>query len=319
MTHAHGSPDDWGDTATDDRLPQWDDRDRAALVAMIRLTATRTEWSKLAERIVDRRGAWPLWEDEHPRNLFGDDDASAVLKQAVSDIETWRDAPFRFHTFFDSDYPERLRSVRQMPPIVFTQGKLVPREDGVCVVGSRAASEHALRFAHTVAQGLVAHDISVIAGLARGVDTAAHQAALTAGGRTVAVLGNGLDHIYPRENRALHTEIGERGMLLTHFLPEYGPSRWSFPARNVTMSAYGSATVIVEANEKSGTRIQAREAVAHGRPVILSSRVVDSTTWGRALQNDPGVYVADSAEEAVAHAVGIIDRRSTITRLLGTQ
>jgi DNA processing protein len=284
---------------------------------MMRLTSKNTEWSKLTEQISNRGGAWQLWEDEHPHDLFGASDESAILAQAAHDVEAWKQAPFRFHTFMDDTYPERLRSVRQMPPIVFTHGQLVHRDAGVCVVGSREASSHGLHFARTVAQDLVTHSVSVIAGLARGIDTAAHQAALDAGGRTVAVLGNGLDHVYPRENRGLQAEIAERGMLLTHFLPEYGPSRWSFPARNVTMSAYGTATVIVEAGEKSGTRIQAREAVAHGRPVILNATVVQSTSWGRALQDEPGVHVADSPNEAVEHAMRIIDQRMTITKLLG--
>ncbi|MFQ6329650.1 DNA-processing protein DprA [Nocardia sp. CWNU-33] len=316
MTHTHSYPS-WGDTSEDPTLT-WDDRDRAALVALMRLTPKHTEWSRLTEQISNHCGsARRLWEDQHPSDLFGASDESVVLDQAVKDVAAWKHAPFRLHTFMDDTYPAQLRSVRQMPPAVFTHGQLLDDDAGVCVVGSRDASDDALQFARTVARELVSHNVSVIAGLARGIDTAAHQAALHAGGRTVAVLGNGLDHVYPRENRGLQAEIAEHGMLMTHFLPEYGPSRWSFPARNITMSAYGIATVVVEAGEKSGTRIQAREAVAHGRPVILNARVVQATTWGRALQNQPGVYVAESANDAVEHAVRLNDERITLTKLLG--
>ncbi|MEU8894385.1 DNA-processing protein DprA [Nocardia sp. NPDC048505] len=316
MTHPHASQG-WDDDAAGDQPLPWDDHDRAAIVAMMRLTPKNTDWSRLTERISDIGSAAQLWADEHPEDLFGTDDESEIWARAVADIAEWRKAPFEFHTFMDGTYPERLRSVRQMPPIVFTQGSLVERDAGVCVVGSRGASDRGMDFARRVSVGLVKNDVTVIAGLAKGIDTAAHQAALSSGGRTVAVLGNGLNHFYPRDNRSLQAEIAQRGMLLTHFLPEYGPSRWSFPARNVTMSAYGMATVIVEASEKSGTRIQAREAVAHGRPVILNETVVQATSWGRALQDEPGVYVADSPRAAIEYATSIIAQRTTITRLLG--
>lgn len=286
---------------------------------MMRLTPKRAEWSELTRRVAERGSARSLWDDEHPSALFEDDDeASTVLYQAEKDLKAWEQAPFSFHTFMDDSYPERLRSVRQVPPVVFTDGELVHRDVGVCVVGSRDASDAAIRFAGTVAKGLAGQKITVIAGLARGIDTIAHRAALDSGGRTVAVLGNGLNHVYPRENRDLQSEIATKGMLLSHFLPEYGPTRYSFPARNVTMSAYGSATVIVEASEKSGTRIQAREAVAHGRPVILNRSVVQSTSWGLAMRNEPGVYVADSAQEAIDQAMAIIDKPATISQFLST-
>ncbi|QLY30127.1 DNA-protecting protein DprA [Nocardia huaxiensis] len=312
MTRSNGRDPD---PATSGMMP-WDDRDRAALVAMMRQKPKNAEWSELTERITDRGSARLLWEDEFPADLFGDDDAAIVLRRSAEDVEAWKSTPFQMHTFMDDSYPEQLRSVRRMPPLVFTQGRLTPGEIGVCVVGSRDVSAAGLSFARSVAQGLVAQELTVIAGLAKGIDTAAHQATLDAGGRTVAVLGNGLKRVYPQENRALQAKIAQHGMLLTHYLPEYSPTRWSFPARNVTMSAYGTATVIVEAGEKSGTRIQAREAVAHGRPVILNDTVVRSTDWGRRLQNEPGVYVATSPEEAVGHVMTILKHRLTVTKLL---
>ncbi|MET7768071.1 DNA-processing protein DprA [Nocardia sp. NPDC005366] len=283
----------------------------------MRLTPKRTEWSALTEQVSNIGSARQLWLNEHPDNLFGTSEEADILDRATRDVESWKQAPFQMHTFMDPSYPERLRSVRQMPPVVFTHGRRISRDTGVCIVGSRNASEEGLKFARHVAQELVTNRVTVIAGLAKGIDTAAHQAALDANGRTVAVLGNGLDHVYPKENRSLQSTIAEQGMLLTHFLPEYGPSRWSFPARNVTMSAYGTATVIVEAGEKSGTRIQAREAVAHGRPVIMNEHVVQSTSWGRAMQDEPGVHIARSPVEAVEHALRIIFERSTFIELLG--
>ncbi|MFI9410041.1 DNA-processing protein DprA [Nocardia gamkensis] len=299
--------------------PSWNDDDSAALVAMMRLSPKRVEWSQLTKKVIECGSARALWEQEHPSDLFETGDDAKLLAESRTDVRAWKQGPFDFHTFMDDTYPEQLRSVRQLPPVVFTHGELLRRDVGICVVGSRDASDRGLRFARTVARYLVGSRITVVAGLAKGIDSAAHRSALEAGGRTVAVLGNGLGHIYPRENAELQSQIAERGMLLTHFLPEYRPSRISFPARNITMSAYGSATLIVEAGEKSGTRIQAREAVAHGRPVILNSVVLKTTTWGRALQDQPGVYVAHSPEEAVEHATAIINEQRTLSAYLGLQ
>ncbi len=312
MTHPYAIQR-WDADAAANAASHWDDNDRAALVALIRLKPKNAEWSELTERVLDRGSAYALWTDDHPRDLFGSEDSDdALLEEAVRDVADWKQAPFYLHTFMDQSYPDQLRSVRQMPPLVFIRGKQVDSEIGVCVVGSRKASDAGIRFARTITHHLVADSISVIAGLAEGIDTAAHETALEAGGRTVAVLGNGLNKTYPQSNRALQAEIANRGMLLTHFLPEYAPTRWSFPARNAIMSAYAAATVIVEAGERSGTRIQAREAVAHGRPVILNSSVVLSTTWGRELLDAPGVYVAASADEAIEHVRTILGHRAKI-------
>ncbi|RJO70147.1 DNA-processing protein DprA [Nocardia panacis] len=294
----------------------WDDEERAALVALMRLHPKNAEWSALTERVTDRGSARRLWEDEHPTDLLGEGSEVEILRTAARDIESWKRARFVFHAFMDDSYPEQLRSVRRIPPVVFTSGELRQDDFGICVVGSRQVSDQGLKFAYSVARGLVENGVTVISGLARGVDTTAHRAALDASGRTVAVLGNGLDRVYPRENRGLQEEIAERGMLLTHYLPEYAPTRWSFPARNVTMSAYGMATVIVEAGETSGTRIQAREAVAHGRPVILNSSVVMSTTWARELRHQPGVYVARSPEHATEIVSTIRENRNQVSRWL---
>ncbi|MEU7634055.1 DNA-processing protein DprA [Nocardia sp. NPDC049220] len=311
MTHPHAGND--GHHA--DGQPGaviWGDSDRAALVALMRLKPKSGDWSKLTEQVIECGSAFELWSADHPESLFGSDPDAALMATARRDVDEWKHMPFDFHTFRDSSYPDQLRSVRQMPPVVFTHGKLIHNEVGISVVGSRKASQSGLEFARDVAYALVEHDVSVIAGLAAGIDTAAHCAALEAGGRTVAVLGNGLDYVYPRSNQELQAEVASRGMLLTHFLPEYAPTRWSFLARNVTMSAYGAATVVVEAGEHSGTRTQAREAVAHGRPVILNSTVMQTTDWARRLTEEPGVYVASTPSEVIGHVGTILAHRRTV-------
>lgn len=293
------------------------EQDRAALIALMRMHPKRAEWAKLTEEIFEA-GISPLemWERVNPPDLLGPGENQELFDQALRDLPVWEVKGYRLHTFQDESYPGLLRSVRNLPPVVFTQGQQVADELGVCVVGSRDVSPAGTKFAHWVAENAAVSGLSVIAGLALGVDTAAHEAALAVGGRTVAVLGNGLDHVYPKPNARLQTEIADRGMLLSHFLPEYTPTRWSFPARNVTMSAIGLVTVIVEAGEKSGTRIQAREANQHGRPVILAKSVAQGTSWGRKLLDNPGVSVAASPDDALEQVQQIVRQRQTLSKWL---
>ncbi len=184
-----------------------------------------------------------------------------------------------------------------MPPFLFYEGDLRADDDGMSVVGSRAITERGRAFAQATAEFLVSEGLTVIAGLAEGIDTAAHRAALDAGGRTVAFIGTGISRRYPAKNAALQEEIAQRGLVLSQFYPDAPPTKSSFPMRNASMSGYGLATIVIEAGEHSGTRIQARLAGEHGRPVILTSDVVESTQWGRALAAAPHVSVVSNLAE----------------------
>lgn len=142
------------------------------------------------------------------------------------------------------------------------------------VVCSRAVSACSLSIAGSVAVGLVERGITMIAGLAKGIDTAAHTAALDAGGRTVAVIGTASPGITRPRTRELQDQVTADGLVISQFWPDAPPTKHSFPMRNAVMSGYGRATIVVEASEHSGARIQARQAVAHGRLVILTDLVV---------------------------------------------
>lgn len=147
-------------------------------------------------------------------------------------------------------------------------------------------------------------------GLAKGIDTFAHKTALADGGRTIAFIGTGIDRQYPAENRDLQKRIENEGLVLSQFMPGAEPTRQTFPMRNALMSGYGIATIIADANEHSGTRIQARQAQRHGRPVILNHTVMDGTQWGRELADKPGVYVvrdASGASDALDYIMSIDD------------
>jgi DNA processing protein len=138
----------------------------------------------------------------------------------------------------------------------------------------------------------------VVSGLAAGIDTAAHEAALATGGRTVAVIGTGLRHSYPPQNAQLQRRIAAEGAVVSQFWPEQPPTRLSFPRRNAVMSGCALGTVVVEASPRSGARLQTRLALAHGRPVFLWRALLDQP-WALELAQRPGVYVIDEPGQIV--------------------
>jgi DNA processing protein len=158
--------------------------------------------------------------------------------------------------------------------------------------------------ASAIARGLVERGIAVISGLATGIDAAAHHATLAAGGRPIGVLGTGITRVYPETNRALHERVAAAGVLVSQFPPQHPPDKHTLALRNATMAGLSRASVIVEAGERSGSRVHARYSLACRRPLILTDVVVASTRWGLELSYRPGVYVAASAAEVL----GIVDQ-----------
>lgn len=293
--------------------------ERAALLALMEERpslrgerAGKTAWSAIASEVSIRGSALALWEELHPPALSLDDslipsiggESELLFKQSWETIRDWEaSTEFDVLTVMDAAYPVALREIHQTPPMLFVKGDLRADEDGVSVVGSRNASTRGLSIAENVAKGLADRNISVISGLAEGIDGAAHEATLEVGGRPIGVVGTGIRRVYPKTHRSLHDRVAAAGALVSQFYPDAPPTKHSFPMRNVTMSGLGRASVIVEASEHSGTRIQARVAVEHGRPVILTDHVVNGTKWGRALEGRPGVYVAGST----ADVMGIVE------------
>jgi DNA processing protein len=200
--------------------------------------------------------------------------------------------------------------------VLFARGELLAEDPAVSVVGSRKASPEGLRIADGVARALAQRGLTVLSGLAAGVDAAAHRAALAAGGRTVAVVGTGINGYYPKENRALQDEIADKGLVLSQFWPDAPPRAQHFPMRNATMSGYGLATIVVEAGETSGARIQARVAVEHGRPVLLTDLVVDRNDWAKALLGRPGVHVVSGVRDVLALVDGLLSEPEREEKLL---
>lgn len=287
------------------------DEELAALLVVLRRRPGGAGWGEIAFDVAARGSAIGALAELSDDALFASAEEEADLTAARATVAAWREAGLRAVTVLDEDYPRRLLGVRETPPFLFYEGVLAEPDAGMSVVGSRSASEKGLRFAADAARFLVSEGLSVIAGLASGVDAAAHRAALDENGRTVAFIGTGIRKSYPAQNTALQREIAARGVVLSQFYPDAPPTKQNFPMRNASMSGYGLATIVVEAGEKSGTRIQARVAGEHGRPVILHSRVARSTTWGAALVDRPNVYVIESLDDlatAVREVSGAPDR-----------
>jgi DNA processing protein len=202
----------------------------------------------------------------------------------------------------EPEYPERLRQIFDPPHVLYIQGSLVEGEGGhsVAIVGSRAASPHGVSLARSMARELAGAGLTIVSGLARGIDTAAHQGALDAGGRTVAVLGSALDRLYPVENAALARAIAERGAVVSEFPLGTAPLAANFPRRNRVIAGWGRAVVVVEAAQRSGALVTARCAYDEGRDVMAvpGHPSQDAAAGTNALIRDGAALVRHAADVA---------------------
>ena len=194
----------------------------------------------------------------------------------------------------DPRYPALLASV-PMPPGLDVRGTVEPGDAlAIAIVGARQATAYGVEVAETLAAELAARRVTIVSGLARGIDTAAHRGALEAGGRTLAVLGHGIAHVYPPENRALAEAIVARGALLSQFPATIGPLAHHFPARNRTLAGLALGVVVVEAAERSGALITAGLAAELGREVFaVPGRITSPASRGtNGLIRDGAMLVA---------------------------
>jgi len=175
----------------------------------------------------------------------------------------------KIFTWKDDNYPRRLREIDQSPPVIYCLGNFEPEDEwAVAIVGTRRVSSYGRQITHELAAFLANHGVTVVSGLARGVDALAHQTTLNQGGRTFAVLGSGVDRIYPPEHRKMAQEIMESGAIISDYAPGTPPDGSNFPPRNRIISGLSLATVVVEAGETSGALITANFAANQGRDVF---------------------------------------------------
>ena len=189
---------------------------------------------------------------------------------------------------------------RNAPALLYLRGdaSLLGGAPRVAIVGSRRASQEGLRRAARLARELAKESVTVVSGLARGIDAAAHRACIAAGGRTIAVLGTPLERVFPKEHAALQEEIGRDHLLVSQFGPGTRTFRGSFPQRNRTMALLSNATVIVEAAASSGTVSQGWEALRLGRPLFLLRSLVEhgGLRWAAELL-EHGAFVLREMED----------------------
>ncbi|MFE9925419.1 DNA-processing protein DprA [Streptomyces sp. NPDC005774] len=287
--------------------------DRAALVALLR--RDDRSWPELTDQIETVGSAREVLEsllDASGQGALFDTGPAADLDGIAAEIAGWEREGLRLVTILDEDYPLYLRLVHQRPPFLFLRGTPVEDDLRVAVVGTRTPTPEGIAHARAIAGGLAERGVTVVSGLAAGIDTAAHATALAVGGRTVAVVGTGLRRAYPAQNARLQEEIAERGLLISQFWPDAPPSKVSFPMRNAVMSGYSLATVVIEAAYRSGARMQARLALEHGRRIFLM-RSLMIHEWAREYAARPNTTVIDGPDEVFSHLNSLVPATGELT------
>ncbi|HBM4073289.1 TPA: DNA-protecting protein DprA [Listeria innocua] len=180
----------------------------------------------------------------------------------------------------DENYPELLKEIYEAPPLLFYKGKLdLLKKQAIAIVGTRRMSEYGRKACTSLAAELSNHGFTIVSGLALGIDAEAHKASLRNSGATIAVLGSGVNKIYPRSNELLAKEVIAQGLLLSEYLPNEEARRWYFPERNRIISGLALGTVIVEAAERSGSLITADFALEQNRQVFAVPGNIYIDTW----------------------------------------
>jgi len=225
-------------------------------------------------------------------------------EEVLREHEAAETAGARLVTVLDEDYPENLRVIFNLPPFIYVLGTLRPEDArSVAVVGTRVPSEEGVTRATKMARLLSERGVTVVSGLAAGIDTAAHEGALAvSSGRTIAVMGTGILGRYPRQNAHLADRIVDSGALISQFWPTSPPQRYNFPRRNVVTSGISQGTVVIEASSTSGAKMQARLAIEHGKTVFLVESLVMQQEWARDYVSRHGrrVVVVKNVEDVIA-------------------
>jgi DNA processing protein len=285
---------------------------------LLRLCAIRSpdrrsvDWSLLAREAqrdggLDRLEAGEVLEDS---KVAGD--ALARLRAGVAELDARagfvaeqlaaaESVGARLVTVLDDDYPVNLRLIPNRPPFLFILGGPLVDDDvrSVAVVGTRKPTDAGRRRSERLARALVDAGVTVVSGLAAGIDTAAHRATLDAGGRPVAVIGTGVTQTYPKENTELHRLVADAGAVVSQFWPDTAPATYTFPRRNVVMSGLAQGTVVVEASATSGAKMQARLALEHHKQLWLLRSLVESEDWAHTYVTKRGAHIVEDVDDVL--------------------
>ncbi len=267
----------------DELAPEFGDDVRAAL----RLALVPGIGPRMTQALLERFGTADAVLQAAPSELREVQGIGVKLSQAIArapsaedvaaEIERCRQFGISLLTPQHNEYPRLLREIHDPPAVIFARGNMQPRDAlAIALVGSRHATQYGLAQAERLAGSLARAGLTIVSGLARGIDAAAHRGALAAGGRTIAVLGSGLANIYPPEHVALADEVARSGCLLSESPPRMQPISGAFPQRNRIISGISLGVIVVEASAQSGALITARHAMEQGREIFAVPGRVDS-------------------------------------------
>ncbi len=250
----------------------------------LRLGEGNLHFLKLIERFGTPEAIFDAEPDEllALRNEFGEKTIGALLNRNLDEayqIETYCTSHrIQILTFGSEDYPKLLTNLKNPPIILYARGKCrgLDKKVSIAMVGTRSLTDYGRKTAYKIGYELAKADVVVVSGMALGIDSVAACGALDAGGFTVAVLGSGLDCVYPAAHKKLAAKIAAKGLILSEYPPLVGPTKYSFPMRNRIISGLGLGTVVVEADDKSGSLITARNAILQGRDLFAVPGNVDA-------------------------------------------
>ncbi|OPY75610.1 MAG: hypothetical protein A4E65_03500 [Syntrophorhabdus sp. PtaU1.Bin153] len=276
--------------------------ERIALIALQRLNGLSRETKKQLIEESNSIAALFAGKAEAPnKGIAGKLRAFDGWKDIDRDLIRLEKMGVNVLTLKDEDYPLQLRAIPDAPVVLYKKGAFRIGTDTIAVVGSRRATFESLNVAEKISQTLSSLGITVISGLARGIDAAAHRGALKEKGKSVGVLGCGIDITYPAENRWLFDRMEEEGMILTEYGPGIKPLRHHFPERNRIIAGLSRGALVVEASQRSGSLITARLALEYGREVMaIPGSIFDSEYRGANSLIKQGARLIDGIEDIIA-------------------
>ena len=271
----------------------------------------------LFKRLIERFGSPQRVFRTTPSELLGVEGiskhlATAILnykapRQIEKEIDQVQQKGYALITLADSSYPSLLKEIPDPPPLLYVCGDLSAADRNIAVVGSRNATAYGISVTQSLCADLTTFDIAIVSGMALGIDTAAHQGALAAGGKTVAVLGSGFNRIYPAENRDLFKRISEMGAVISEFTLDTAPEAHNFPIRNRIISGMSMGTIVVEASRKSGSLITARLAVEQNREVFAVPGSIQSfKSAGCHTLIKQGAKLVENAQDVLEELTGFM-------------
>jgi len=243
------------------------------------------------------------------------------LEKAVQkELSLLREVGGRVITFKDEEYPKRLSDIYDPPALLYVRGELKKEDElAVAIVGSRKTTPYGRWFTEKVSQDLARHGVTIVSGMARGIDSLAHWGAISGGGRTIAVLGCGVDVIYPTENRNLFAKIIDHGAILSEFAMGSPAEGGHFPRRNRIISGLSIGVVVVQAGEKSGSLITAGHALEQGREVFaVPGNVGTEGSHGTHRLIKEGAKLVESSEDILEEILPQWRREREVTEKVET-